>query len=81
MEMKRSGLTIVFTPPAIAWSHSPVWIARTARCSATSELEHAVSMDALGPIRLSAYDTRLATQKCGAAPNPSVTPFALSSPA
>ena len=54
------GLSRTLTPPTIAASQSPAAIARTAWCSATSELEHAVSMASLGPGRSSRCDTRLA---------------------
>src|SRR6266851_4704880 len=47
-----SGRSIRLTPPAIAMSASPPQRLRHARCTATSELEHAVSIEMLGPFRL-----------------------------
>src|SRR3954447_22414187 len=52
------GLTITVTPPASARSHSPDRSACAARCSATSDDEHAVSTVTAGPSSPSAYDTR-----------------------
>ena len=50
------GMTV--TPPASARSHSPERSDCAARCSATSDDEHAVSTDTAGPSSPSAYDTR-----------------------
>jgi hypothetical protein len=38
------------TPPTIALEHLFVFIASTANCKATSELEHAVSIEIVGPL-------------------------------
>ncbi|EOD64309.1 hypothetical protein H480_32488 [Amycolatopsis vancoresmycina DSM 44592] len=46
------------TPPASARSHSPRRSACTARCSATSDDEHAVSTVSAGPSRPNTYDSR-----------------------
>ncbi len=46
------------TPPARAIVHSPERSACAARCSATSDDEHAVSTDTAGPSRPSEYATR-----------------------
>ena len=55
---KIVGRVITITPPASARSHSPDRSDWQARCSATSEDEHAVSTDTAGPSRPSTYDTR-----------------------
>jgi hypothetical protein len=46
------GIRSRLMPPARARSHSPSIIERTARCTATRELEQAVSIGSLGPRRL-----------------------------
>ncbi len=46
------------TPPASARVHSPDRRERTAWWTATSEDEHAVSVDSAGPSRPSTYATR-----------------------
>ncbi len=56
--MESSGERMMFTPPAMARSHSPASRLCRALCTATSEDEHAVSSTRLGPRRSSAYDTR-----------------------
>ncbi len=43
------GVDITVTPPTSASSHSPLRRACTARCSATSDDEHAVSTVTAGP--------------------------------
>ena len=48
-DMVTLGRNISVTPPASARSHSPACSAWQARCRATSEDEHAVSSDTLGP--------------------------------
>ena len=45
----RAGVAITVTPPASASEHSPARSACAARCSATSEDEHAVSTVTAGP--------------------------------
>ena len=45
------GVAITVTPPASASVQSPLRSAWTARCSATSDDEHAVSTDSAGPSR------------------------------
>ncbi len=52
------GSNTRFTPPASATLHSPMRRLWAARCSATSEDEHAVSTARLGPCNPSAYETR-----------------------
>jgi hypothetical protein len=47
------GVFITATPPASAASHSPRRMLSQARCTATSEEEHAVSTAMVGPLRLS----------------------------
>ncbi len=47
--------------PTIARSHSLLRRLLVARCSATSDEEHAVSTERLGPLRSSKYERRLAT--------------------
>ena len=47
--MNASGLAITVAPPESARSHSPARSARTARCSVTSDAEHAVSTVTDGP--------------------------------
>ena len=44
-----SGVAITVTPPASASAHSPSRSACAARCSATSDDEHAVSTVTAGP--------------------------------
>ena len=56
--MNASGLAITATPPASASEHSPERSACTARCSATSDDEHAVSIVTDGPSRPRTYDKR-----------------------
>ena len=56
--MNTRGVAITVTPPASARSHSPARSAWQARCSATSDDEHAVSTVTAGPSRPSTYDTR-----------------------
>ncbi|KYF61269.1 hypothetical protein BE11_35475 [Sorangium cellulosum] len=56
-----SGMRFRFTPPASASVDSPRRRLSHARWTATSEAEHAVSTERLGPSRPSAYETRLAT--------------------
>ncbi|RGC67277.1 hypothetical protein C5N14_19395 [Micromonospora sp. MW-13] len=51
-------MAITVTPPARARSHSPARSACTARCSATSDDEQAVSMETAGPSSPRVYDTR-----------------------
>ena len=55
---KRAGTAITVTPPASASVHSPERTAWQARCSATSDDEHAVSIVTAGPSRPRMYDTR-----------------------
>ena len=55
---KIPGDAMIATPPASAIEHSPDRSAAHARCSATSEDEHAVSTVTAGPSRPSTYDTR-----------------------
>ena len=52
------GVAITVTPPARASEHSPGRSDCAARCSATSDDEHAVSTVTAGPSRPSTYDTR-----------------------
>ncbi|EYT81386.1 hypothetical protein CF54_19845 [Streptomyces sp. Tu 6176] len=52
------GVDITVTPPTSAIEHSPARSALAARCSATSDDEHAVSMVTVGPVRSNRYDTR-----------------------
>ena len=52
------GVAITATPPASAIVHSPARSAWQARCSATSEDEHAVSIVTAGPSSPRVYDTR-----------------------
>src|SRR3954464_5335083 len=56
-----SGESSTFTPPARARFVSPVRRLVHARCSATSDEEHAVSTATAGPLKPSVYDTRPAT--------------------
>ena len=51
-------MAITVTPPASASEHSPARSACAARCSATSDDEHAVSTVTAGPSRPSVYATR-----------------------
>ena len=52
------GEDMTVTPPASASEHSPARSAWHARCSATSDAEHAVSTVTAGPCSPSAYETR-----------------------
>ncbi|PSK57675.1 hypothetical protein B0E53_06992 [Micromonospora sp. MH33] len=52
------GVDITVTPPASARSHSPERSAWAARCSATSDDEHAVSTVTAGPCRPNEYASR-----------------------
>ena len=52
------GLHMTVAPPASASEHSPARSACTARCSATSDDEHAVSTVTAGPSRPNVYATR-----------------------
>ncbi len=56
-----AGCSDRFTPPAIATAHSPAARLCAARCTATSDDEHAVSIATLGPWKSQTYDTRFAT--------------------
>ncbi len=56
--MNVSGVAMTVTPPASAIVHSPLRSACAARCSATSDDEHAVSMVTAGPSRPKVYATR-----------------------
>lgn len=58
-----STLRSRFTPPAIAASHAPDRSASTARWTATSELEQAVSTGSLGPWMSRTYEMRLASME------------------
>ncbi|GGV10491.1 hypothetical protein GCM10010245_19770 [Streptomyces spectabilis] len=51
-------MDITVTPPANASSHSPDRSAWTARCSATSDDEHAVSTVTAGPSKPNVYERR-----------------------
>src|SRR5687767_7964122 len=51
-----------WTPPASARSHSPARKLWQAKCSATKEEEHAVSIDMLGPWRPNINDSRPAAK-------------------
>ncbi|PSK62163.1 hypothetical protein B0E53_05930 [Micromonospora sp. MH33] len=55
---KTAGVGITVTPPARARSDSPVRSDCTARCSATSDDEQAVSTVTAGPSKPRAYATR-----------------------
>ena len=55
------GPIMRFTPPARAISHSPFQILCAARCTATRELEQAVSIAMLGPRRSNACEMRFAS--------------------
>ncbi len=52
------GCRMMLAPPASASAHSPLRRLRTARCTATSDDEHAVSSVRLGPRSPSAYEMR-----------------------
>jgi hypothetical protein len=52
--------TVMLTPPATATSHSRSTSDWQARCTAVSELEHAVCTVIAGPCRSSRYATRVA---------------------
>ena len=56
--MNTPGVAITVTPPASASVAFPDRSAWHARCSATSDDEHAVSTVTAGPSRPSTYDTR-----------------------
>ncbi len=56
--MNTLGDDSTVTPPARASEHSPRRSAAAARCSATSDDEHAVSIERLGPCRPSANEIR-----------------------
>src|SRR5262245_39094803 len=58
---KYIGVIISCTPPANARSHSPCRNAAHARCSVTSDDEHAVSTLSEGPCTPSTYDKRPAS--------------------
>ncbi len=51
-------MDITVTPPASASEHSPARSACAARCSATSEAEHAVSTVTAGPSSPKVYEIR-----------------------
>ncbi|MDT3399596.1 hypothetical protein RKE29_23625 [Streptomyces sp. B1866] len=51
-------MVITVAPPARASEHSPARSAWPARCSATSDDEHAVSMVIAGPSSPRTYETR-----------------------
>ena len=53
-----AGVDMMVTPPASASVHSPRRSAWQARCSATSEDEHAVSTVTAGPSNPNTYATR-----------------------
>lgn len=55
------GPIMIFTPPASASSHSPFQMLCAARCTATSDPEHAVSTVTLGPRKSKACEIRLAS--------------------
>ncbi len=55
------GPIMMFTPPARARSHSPFQMLCAARCTATSEPEHAVSIVMLGPRKSKACEIRFAS--------------------
>src|SRR5690606_27301506 len=59
-----SGERIRFTPPASAMRHSPALRLFTARCTATSDDEHAVSTATLGPWSPSTNEIRPAATLC-----------------
>jgi hypothetical protein len=56
--MNTSGVDSTVTPPTSASPHCPSRSAWAARCSATSDDEHAVSTVSVGPVRSSAYAIR-----------------------
>ncbi len=58
------GWMVTFTPPASAMVLSPRRMLSTARCTAMSDDEQAVSTARLGPVRSKQYETRLATAAC-----------------
>ena len=64
MRSVDTGERITLTPPTNAKSQSPARSALIARCTATSDDEHAVSTATLGPCRSSRYDRRLAAMLC-----------------
>src|SRR5262249_41317811 len=53
---KVAGVSISATPPASATEHSPCRNAWQARCTVTSDDEHAVSTVRLGPLSPSTYE-------------------------
>ena len=53
-----SGKRRTFTPPTMATRLSPIRRLWQAKCTATSDDEHAVSTDRLGPCNPSTYDSR-----------------------
>ena len=57
-EMNGAALAITVTPPASAVSHSPRRSACAARCTVTSDAEHAVSTVSAGPSSPSDYEMR-----------------------
>ncbi len=56
--MNAPGVDITVTPPARASEHSPARSAWMARCSATSDDEHAVSTVTAGPSSPKVYESR-----------------------
>lgn len=62
--VSECGESSTWTPATIAVSQSPPRSARTARCNAVSEDEHAVSTARLGPSTSSRYDRRFAAIAC-----------------
>lgn len=76
------GPTMMLTPPARASSQSPFQMLCAARCTATSELEHAVSIAMLGPRKSNANEIRFASiviiipvAECGLKRNRLVRPW------
>lgn len=61
----KLGWCTAFTPPHSAISHSPARSPCTARCSALSDDEQALSTQTLGPRQPRKYDTRPAIAKIG----------------
>ncbi len=55
---KAPGFAMTVAPPASAMEHSPCRSDCAARCIATSDDEHAVSMVTAGPSKPNTYDTR-----------------------
>jgi len=60
----KCSVTITFTPPARAVSHSPWRRLCVARCTATSEEEQAVSRAMFGPCKSYRYEMRPLTTEC-----------------